>query len=48
MAGGNTNTPSSNFVNIENDSNESLEHDFVNARVEPEGNSPNNVNSSKI
>ena len=39
-------TRSSNFRNIENDDNESLEHDFANARLEPEGNSPNNVISS--
>ena len=46
MAGGNLHARSSNFEDNENDCNESLEHDFVNARVEPEGNHPIQVNSS--
>ena len=47
MAGGNTNQPSSNFVEIENDDNESTKHDFVNARVEPVGNRPKQPNTSQ-
>ena len=47
MAGGNSMTRSSNFRN-ENDDNESIEPDFVNARVDPEGTTPNNLNSSII
>ena len=47
MAGGIINTLSSNFKNDENDGNESIGNDFVNARVEPEGNHPNMINSSR-
>ena len=48
MAGGNTNQPSSNFVEIENDDNESTKDDFVNARVDPVGNHPNMIKSSPL
>ena len=46
MAGGIKDTLSSNFKNDENDDNEYARNDFVNARVEPEGNHPNMIKSS--
>ena len=46
MAGGNLDARSSNFSN-EKDDDKSLEPDFVDARVEPEGINPI-INSSKL
>ena len=47
MAGGNPLVRSSNFPDDENDDSKSLEPNFVDARVEPEGNDPI-LNSSQI
>ena len=47
MAGGSLNLRSSNFSDTEND-DESIEPDFANARVDPEGTTPNENRSWSV